>query len=944
MRSVLVSQMISAVVSGGLLPVWVAALSVTAVPATAMADLAGGEAKFLAGEYADAKRALKAPKAGERDSARLLLAQVEAVTGNEVGAVKILVALSKSRKPALKNDASVALAEIYRSQGKVAQALALTEATLKRDTKHFRARWQKALALRELGKMKEAKAEHQWFTDQWDAGQIDASKPAEMFYLAEAARYRGEFEFANDVFRDVIDRDGKHLRANLEWGHMFLTKYADANAEESFDEVLKINPNHPGAHAGKAQVKVSNAYDVAGSLRHINLALAVNKHHVPSLLVRASIEIDQNKWAAAKKTLAQALAVNPRSLEALSMRATIFWLRDDRRAYQAEKRKVLAANPAFAELFHIVARSAVREHRYVDAIELEKEAVKIDPEYFEAMQAIGTGYLRVGNEKQGVDWLRKAWKGDEYNTRTFNTLELFDEHIPRGYSFSRTKNFKIRYHNEEKAILSRYLSPLLEKAYADMVARYKFVPKTPLVIELYQDPDHYSVRTVGLPNLGALGVCFGQVITAMSPSVGDINYAMVLWHELSHVFAIQLSKSRVPRWYTEGLSEYETVLARPEWRRENDADVWAAMQEGTLPSVAELNYGFMKPSMKQVIVAYHLSSITIEYIARNYGFEKIVLGLKLFGQGLETPEVVAKITGKSVADFDKEFRVYLTERLRPYRGTLHIPEQGYDDLKKLEIAKDAKPKLAKSHADLALGYFYDGNAAKAKLAADQALKLEPKNKVALYISAEVATRGGDTDNAKKLYEQLIRAGGDGFDVRSRLAAIAIRAGETAAAIKHLCTAKRLDPERSYPYQALSELFTKEKRTEEALRELETFVMIEQMQYSPVKKLVTEYAAIKRWDKVTSYGRLAVEINPFDVDLLTMLGRANLEVGKPKDSLFHFDSALVVEPPLGRPAIAHIGRAKALKALGKKAAAKTALEKALTLEPENAEALELKTKL
>ena len=48
----------------------------------------------------------------------------------------------------------------------------------------------------------------------------------------------------------------------------------------------------------------------------------------------------------------------------------------------------------------------------------------------------------------------------------------------------------------------------------DMAKRYRFRPKTPVVIELFQNPDHYSVRTVGLPNLGALGVCFGQVRVA----------------------------------------------------------------------------------------------------------------------------------------------------------------------------------------------------------------------------------------------------------------------------------------------------------------------------------------------------------------------------------------------------------------------------------------------
>ena len=67
---------------------------------------------------------------------------------------------------------------------------------------------------------------------------------------------------------------------------------------------------------------------------------------------------------------------------------------------------------------------------------------------------------------------------------------------------------------------------------------------------------------------------------------------MVLWHELGHVFAIQLSKiSRVPRWFTEGLSEYETLIARPDWRRENDADLYGAVASSALPSIGELNSG-----------------------------------------------------------------------------------------------------------------------------------------------------------------------------------------------------------------------------------------------------------------------------------------------------------------------------------------------------------------
>src|SRR5262249_51502662 len=163
--------------------------------------------------------------------------------------------------------------------------------------------------------------------------------------------------------------------------------------------------------------------------------------------------------------------------------------------------------------------------------------------------------------------------------------------------------------------------------------------KTPITVELYTDETDYSVRTVGLPNLGALGVCFGQVITAMSPSNGDINWGMVLWHETAHVFAIQLSNSRVPRWFTEGLSEYETLRHRPDWRRENDADLYGAVAEGTLPSIGELNYQFMSPDPNAVVVAYYQAAVTIEWLADTYGFDKIVDALKLYGQGKESPEV-----------------------------------------------------------------------------------------------------------------------------------------------------------------------------------------------------------------------------------------------------------------------------------------------------------------
>jgi Tfp pilus assembly protein PilF len=400
----------------------------------------------------------------------------------------------------------------------------------------------------------------------------------------------------------------------------------------------------------------------------------------------------------------------------------------------------------------------------------------------------------------------------------------------------------------------------------------------------------------------------------------------------------------VPRWFTEGLSEYETVRARPEWRRENDADVWVALADGTLPSVAELNYGFMDATMEQVMVAYHLSSITIQYIAETYGFPRIVEALRLFGQGKETPEVIEAITGKPIPAFDAEFRRYLTARLAPYRRTFHPPSAGFRDLRRLADAARKAPRDAGAQARLALGRFYDGDAPAAERAARAALALDRRQPLALYVAAELAIRAGELDRARTAYEALIRTAGDSFDSRVRLATIAQREGDDTLAERHLCSAKRLDPERSYPYQALAEIYEKRGDTAAALRELESYALIEQMQLEPAKRLVDGYSALADWGKVRRFGELALEINPADPELLTRLGRAYLETGDPARALYSYDSALLVVPAMRRPAVAHVGRARALLAQGDRAGARKAVQRALELEPDDRDALALRATL
>ena len=121
-------------------------------------------------------------------------------------------------------------------------------------------------------------------------------------------------------------------------------------------------------------------------------------------------------------------------------------------------------------------------------------------------------------------------------------------------------------------MLQEYAVPLAHQALDDAVGkRYEFTPKGPILIEMFPKHDDFAVRTLGLPGMiGALGACFGRVVTLDSPQrapPGDFQWEATLWHELAHVITLQMSNQRVPRWLTEGISVYEEKRARPEWAR-----------------------------------------------------------------------------------------------------------------------------------------------------------------------------------------------------------------------------------------------------------------------------------------------------------------------------------------------------------------------------------------
>jgi tetratricopeptide (TPR) repeat protein len=532
-------------------------------PTRAAPSLAAGAEAARTSDYGRAEQELKAVQGGDEPAAQLILARILLELGRFADADR--AALQAASNPAQRIEAGTIRARILAARGKTTEALQLLEPLKSASgTAGRQARLLQGELLIASGRRKDADGPLLEIIDDYNNDAIKAPDAEGLAIVGRAAFLLRSAKDANRAFNESEKID-PHAVTMLLWrAELFLDKYDPGHAADSVKQALAVAPNRADALVLLARLKLDQTLDFDAADKELKKAVAINPNLPSAYAVRASIALRDLDLVASDAAIAAGLAINPNDLELLSLRAATRFLADDRPGFDSATHDVLARNAEYAKVYEIVGDFAEWEHRYSDIVGMMKKAVALDPRDGRAFAELGLTQLRNGDETGGLDSLRKAWALDHYNVRVFNTLNLYEQAIVNDYVTTSENIFTLRYPKSERAVLERYVPKLLAEAWGSMKARYDFVPSTPIQIELYGNRDQFSVRTSGLPNVGIQGVCFGHVLAAMTPTAEPFNWGNVLWHELGHVFAIQLSRSHVPRWFTEGLSEYETIVRRPE--------------------------------------------------------------------------------------------------------------------------------------------------------------------------------------------------------------------------------------------------------------------------------------------------------------------------------------------------------------------------------------------
>ena len=629
-----------------------------------------GEQLLITGSYAAATDIFQMADGLDRNEGLVGASKAFAMMGNYQEAMSVVESAIEGDEYARFPLLSTQLAEVKRAVGESKEALEILESVVAGLAESpVRTLVQYGSLLDFVGQRQIAFSVLDQAVQRYNNGLVFASEDVAM--VALASWLMGNFHDANSLFSEATRANPNNLEAHSLWGDLFLEKYNASDAERSYQEAIDINGRYVPALVGMA--------NVVGDERALQRALAINPNSIPAMETYGQLLMVNGREEEAQDYFERVLALNPESLKTLSVLASQAALEErsaDYGGYLAQVESFSPNNPIF---LGNVADSFGNNYLFDEAVEFARAAIAADPQYWQGYTLLGSNLIRLGEEEEGKGNLEIGYENDPFNVMTSNMLKVFD--TLETYTTLESEHFKVHMSENDADVLWPYLEPLLEESWVTLTKKYGFEPEGPILIEVFEKSEDFAVRSVGLPDIGPLvGICFGKVITLISPDTLSANWQEIVWHEFMHVITLQMTGNRMPRWLSEGISVYEEREGRPYWGRSQGLDLVRASEQDKLLHVADLNSGFSgAQNSADLGFAYFQAYLVVDFIADEYGFEKLVELVDQYAFIKEEEERFDEVFDQNLGQFDAAFRGWIDRRvaeINVYVHTEDLPDEG----------------------------------------------------------------------------------------------------------------------------------------------------------------------------------------------------------------------------------------------------------------------------
>jgi len=844
------------------------------------------------------------PSAEDLGRATALLARVHLMRGQVKEGLSLVEGFLKKGSPRV--DVLLVQGDLLAQVGRYARAAKAYASASDLDPLNTESRYKRGLMSWTMGARKEARSF--WKEAVRIGEERKLTRGRDLLFLGKSLERLGRYEEASDFYLEADKASPLDHDPAVALGELYFKVYGEVagypSGAKEFRRVLRPDKGDPGyipALLGLFRIYRFNLFrDPSKTESFLERALGRDPGRPGALALLAGWRIEDRRYAEARTALEKALERNPNHVPSLSQLYALEWLTRGKDAAAPVRARALAVQARSPLPDTTLGRHLIHHYRFPEAEPILRRALSLDPEYVPALDALGKVLIYTGRGKEGRLCLEKADSLQEgfVNAPRHNAIEV-EKKIEEEYRSYKAGDFVFWMHPSEAPVLLHFLPPLYEKARNSFRARYGYAPKGPIRVEVFHRFGDFSVRTVNFTGFGALGACFGGLITSVSPSAPELrdkfSWAATAWHEFAHTVTLGLSHNRIPRWFTEGISVYEETVCAPSAGRHKERELVDALYNDDLPGVERFNTWFRG---RRVLFAYYLAGLSVKMLVQGKGIPTLVRMCRLYGQGLTTREVLKAGLGWTPAQFDRRFRAWLSRRVRALKIR---PRPGEEMLSRLQVRVLTHPKDFQAHLDLGWGAYFQGRTVDAGVELRKCFQLSPGDGRAKLLEGRLAYAMGNLPLAQASLEEAFQKGADDFFARLELAAILGKKGRTAASLAQLEGAHRCWPTcndtRYSPLLQRARIYRKLGQEKRSMAELERFVSLSGFARPPRLRLAAYYKKLGDRNKEARYLREALDIDPFDRKVLEDYALCLQVLGRKEEALDMLEAALEVPPEL-----------------------------------------------
>jgi tetratricopeptide (TPR) repeat protein len=703
---------------------------------------------------------------------------------------------------------------------------------------------------------------------------------------------------------------------------------ASRSAAKAYDDALRLNPTHEGALLGLFGLHQVNW------LRHrrnagefLERVFELRPDSVEGHLAACGDALRVGKLPTVRQELRRLEELAPARREVLTLRATLAWVEHDRARCRELLDALLELDPADSRPEREVGQSLIELYRFAEALPFLEAAVERDSSDHQAWTLLGRALANTGDEEGALAALRRSEReGGLRQDAWRKNMKLVLERLEREYVRADYGELSFAWMPDAAEVLAVYLEPFYREAREELSARYGYTPG-PTHVEVFRRHQDFSVRSTGFEGFPALGVCFGPVVTALSPISelrGSFSWARTSFHEFTHVVHLGLSHNRCPRWITEGLATWEEQNRNPAWARNLRRQLVDARANGRVIPVRDLNAAFRGP---RIIFGYYEGGLICEMLIERYGFSPVIRLLEAFDEGLDLDAALARVYGITPEELDADLARWVDEKL----ADLRIEPRWRPELLprlRLGLARDVPQEEFErgawqdSWCTQAWGAWQGGRRIDAEEALRQVGRAGADPPRALFLRGEMAQADGEPRAALELWQTAFEAGGEDFQARIRVGAMKMALGEHEAAEEQFLAAERAFPGFEDAELAaelkLVGLYIEMGRREDAMAAAERYLVYDAGSYSWRRRVAVWHAEAGRWERAATLLQEANEIDPFARSLHLAWGTALEELGRYGEALREYGVVALVPVELDLEASTPLSAAEQGDLLGRRA--------------------------